>query len=78
MIRSLAVALLALALAVPLSGCGRRGAPIVPENSTYPRGYPYTPFPKQPKAETEADDLREIEPVPQTQPFKLDRPGAVK
>lgn len=36
----LLAALVVLALLSPLAACGRRGNPLVPEGSTYPRAYP--------------------------------------
>ncbi len=38
-LRLLILALI-LALAVPLAACGRKGAPVPPEGSEYPRKYP--------------------------------------
>ena len=40
MIRKVILILLALAVALPAAGCGRRGKLETPENSTYPRDYP--------------------------------------
>jgi predicted small lipoprotein YifL len=54
--RSLLLAALAV---LPLAACGRRGKPIPPEDSTYPRQYPKIDFPDQqnrqkaPETETE-------------------------
>ena len=35
-------------VALGLSACGRKGKPIPPEGSTYPRQYPNIEFPPQP------------------------------
>jgi predicted small lipoprotein YifL len=48
--RRVVLVLLAVAMTVPLAACGRRGAPIAPENSVYPRKYPNTPFESGPTA----------------------------
>ncbi len=42
MIRACVVLLIALALAAPLAGCGKKGDPTLPEGQTdnYPRHYP--------------------------------------
>lgn len=46
MVRKLTILMLVAAMAVPLAGCGRKGKPIPPEGSTYPRAYPDITFPK--------------------------------
>ena len=38
--RRFLVILLVVVLAAPLIGCGRKGAPVAPGESTYPRTYP--------------------------------------
>ncbi len=38
--RQVLVILLVVVLAVPLIGCGRKGAPAPPGESSYPRTYP--------------------------------------
>ena len=40
MTRRLLILALVLALAAPLAACGRKGAPMPPEGSEYPRKYP--------------------------------------
>ncbi|MBI5162412.1 MAG: hypothetical protein HY985_00765 [Magnetospirillum sp.] len=50
MIRRLTILALVVALAVPLAACGRKGRPIAPENSVYPRTYPPITFDGQPAA----------------------------
>lgn len=45
MARTLITLILVAAMAVPLAACGRRGKPVVPEGSTYPRTYPDITFP---------------------------------
>ncbi len=40
MLRRLLILALVLALASPLVACGRKGAPVPPEGSEYPRKYP--------------------------------------
>ncbi|MGE5515607.1 MAG: LPS translocon maturation chaperone LptM [Bacteroidota bacterium] len=46
--RRLTTLILVAAMAVSLSACGRKGKPIPPEGSTYPRTYPDVEFPQQP------------------------------
>jgi len=38
--RIVIAALLALAVSLPLAGCGKKGAPEAPGKSEYPRTYP--------------------------------------
>ncbi len=38
--RSLAVALIAVLLALPLAGCGKKSAPEAPGEDKYPKQYP--------------------------------------
>ena len=40
MIRKLVLLALVLAIAVPVAGCGRKGALDAPEGTEYPREYP--------------------------------------
>lgn len=40
MTRKILVVLLLVALVAPLAACGRKGAPVPPPGSTYPREYP--------------------------------------
>jgi hypothetical protein len=85
MVRNLVLVLVAVGLALPLAGCGRKSQPIPPEGSFYPFKYPYTPFPKT-EAELEAERLRKQaaaegdEFVPPEQrpgkPFHLEPPAA--
>lgn len=49
--RRLTTLILVAALAASLSACGRRGKPIVPEGSTYPRQYPNVEFPQGPSGQ---------------------------
>lgn len=49
--RTLTVLVLVAAMAVSLSACGRKGRPIPPEGSTYPRNYPDITFPSGPTGE---------------------------
>lgn len=44
-LRKVMMAALAVAMALPLASCGRRGLPIPPEDATYPRTYPRIEFP---------------------------------
>ncbi len=44
-----AVILAALAV-LPLAACGRRGKPVPPEGSVYPRHYPKIEFPDEKRA----------------------------
>jgi len=47
--------ILAGLLAVSLSACGRKGNPDQPDDSVYPRQYPYMPLPdRQAKSRTPA------------------------
>ncbi|KIL97925.1 hypothetical protein CCC_00986 [Paramagnetospirillum magnetotacticum MS-1] len=46
MIRSILV----LALVLGVAACGRKGMPEWPDDVIYPRDYPYTPLPNEPKA----------------------------
>lgn len=48
---ALPVALI-LALALGLAGCGRKGMPDWPEDSTFPNDYPQTPLPAETKTRT--------------------------
>jgi len=45
--RRFAVVMLALAVASPLAACGRKGKPVPPEGTVYPRQYPKVDFPDQ-------------------------------
>ena len=40
MLRRLLILALIVALTAPLAACGRKGAPVPPEGSEYPRKYP--------------------------------------
>lgn len=40
---------LIVALVAALAGCGRKGMPEHPDDAVYPRDYPYTPMPAEPK-----------------------------
>lgn len=40
MLRKVMMAALAVAVALPLASCGRKGLPIPPEDAVYPRPYP--------------------------------------
>jgi len=51
--RRIVVVLLAVALALPLAGCGRKSYPARPENAFYPRIYPADP--NQPEAPAVAE-----------------------
>lgn len=46
------------AMAASLSACGRKGKPIPPEGSTYPRQYPDIQFPQQPQAERSGSETQ--------------------
>lgn len=46
--RRLTTLVIIAAMAVGLSACGRKGKPIAPEGTTYPRHYPDIQFPQQP------------------------------
>lgn len=57
--RRLTTLVLVTAVALSLSACGRKGKPIAPEGSTYPRQYPqveFPPAPNQPRGGTENQD----------------------
>jgi hypothetical protein len=54
--------LAATALAVGLSGCGRKAANLAPEDSTYPRVYPKPADPENaPRAPTLSDETADDE-----------------
>jgi len=59
------VVLLALALSLPLTGCGRKGTPDPPPGAFYPKLYPYVATPKRPP--TPDDDLDAVEPPAETE-----------
>ncbi|WP_237051284.1 LPS translocon maturation chaperone LptM [Magnetospirillum sp. ME-1] len=44
--------ILVVALVVALAACGRKGMPERPDDAVYPRDYPYTPLPAEPKKKT--------------------------
>ena len=46
--RKLTMMVLVAAIAVSVSACGRKGRPVPPEGSTYPRTYPNVTFPDAP------------------------------
>lgn len=46
--RKLTTLILVAAMAVSLSACGRKGKPIPPEGSAFPRHYPSMEFPQRP------------------------------
>ncbi|MGE5476299.1 MAG: LPS translocon maturation chaperone LptM [Bacteroidales bacterium] len=46
--RRLTTLVVIAAMALSLSACGRKGKPIPPDGSTYPRPYPNVEFPQQP------------------------------
>lgn len=86
MMRRLVLLLVAVGLALPLAGCGRKSTPQPVEGSFYPFKYPNTPFPKtQEELEAEqerqrrAQDGEEFTPPEQrlpTKPFDLEHPAA--
>lgn len=43
--RRLTIVILAAAMACGLSACGRKGRPLMPEDSVYPRFYPDVAYP---------------------------------
>jgi predicted small lipoprotein YifL len=62
LIRRSLLLLTAIALALPLAACGRKGNPDWPDDSIYPRKYPYTPFTGQaPAVPTQNDYLPPVE-----------------
>lgn len=56
--RRLTTLILIAAVAVSLSACGRKGKPIPPEGSTYPRQYPDIQFPQQPEQERSGSETQ--------------------
>jgi hypothetical protein len=60
--RALLAALAAAVIAAPLAACGRRGALILPEDSTFPRHYPHVRFPAEKKPNRPAEDEPDDEP----------------
>lgn len=44
------IVILAALAVLPLAACGRRGKPIPPEDSVYPRQYPKIDFPDEKQA----------------------------
>ncbi|MGE5546697.1 MAG: LPS translocon maturation chaperone LptM [Solirubrobacterales bacterium] len=59
MIRTLTLLALVLSLSLSLAACGRKGKPIPPEGSIYPRHYPNVTFPEggQPMPDVEPGRL---------------------
>lgn len=53
MTRKLVLVLVLAAMATSLSACGRKGRPVPPEDTVYPRHYPKIDFPGQKAPETE-------------------------
>ena len=53
MVRKFTILMLVAAIAVPLAGCGRKGKPLPPEGSVYPRTYPEITFPEDNQARPE-------------------------
>jgi predicted small lipoprotein YifL len=53
MIRKITIMILVAAMAAPLAGCGRKGKPLPPEGSAYPRNYPEITFPEANQAPPE-------------------------
>ncbi|TAN58693.1 MAG: hypothetical protein EPN20_16090 [Magnetospirillum sp.] len=79
MTRRLLILGLAVLMAVPLAGCGRKGNPEEPEDAVYPRTYPYTPLPSPPKAADGGDKAGQPFQAPQprrTRPNELKPPAA--
>ena len=64
-------------MAVPLGGCGRKGNPEEPEDSIYPRVYPYTPLPSKAPSKKPAADGAVEEPFQPPQPRRT-RPDELK
>ncbi|HTH17545.1 MAG TPA: lipoprotein [Magnetospirillum sp.] len=62
--RRLTVLIMVAAMAAGLSACGRKGRPIVPEDSTYPRVYPPVSFPQGPSKD-QTDEYGQ--PIPEAQ-----------
>lgn len=58
--RRLTTLVVIAAVALSLSACGRKGKPIPPENSTFPRTYPNIEYPPGPSGQEQ-----EQQPAPQ-------------
>jgi hypothetical protein len=85
MIRRLVLLLVAVGLALPLAGCGRKSTPQPAEGAFYPFKYPYTPFPKtqeelnaekQPRPAADGEEFSPPEQRLPTKPFELEHPAA--
>jgi len=67
--RRRAVTLLGLGLAtLALSGCGRKSRPSEPDDTLYPRHYPFTPYPAPPAPAPDAGAAPESGATTDTQP----------
>lgn len=54
--RRLTTLIVIAAMAASLSACGRKGKPIAPEGSSYPRQYPDIVFPPGPPQQQQQQD----------------------
>lgn len=67
--RRMTLLVMVAALAVGLTGCGRKSRPIPPEGSLYPRTYPDITFPAgTAKHQDDQQQLPDITPPAQTAP----------
>ncbi|CAA7624538.1 lipoprotein [Magnetospirillum sp. UT-4] len=65
MLRALFTILVIAALGTSLAACGRKGRPIEPDDSQFPRVYPEIKFPK-PKPKP-GEEMEEMEEEPQSE-----------
>ncbi len=66
-VRRAGIGIVTVGLVLSLSACGRKGTPVPPADSTYPRTYPAVVFPPRTDGADRKEQTPPATPQPQTQ-----------